>query len=104
MKILIDECLPRALKQLFREHECRTEMGWSGKKNGELLSLADGAFGGFVTIDQALQYQQPIAGRDIGLMVLVAPSNQIEDLHPLFSSILEALPRVTPGQILRVGR
>ncbi len=29
MKLLIDECLPRGLKRLFDEHECRTvqEMG-----------------------------------------------------------------------------
>jgi predicted nuclease of predicted toxin-antitoxin system len=33
MKLLIDECLPRALKRLLAEHECRTvqEMSWSGK-------------------------------------------------------------------------
>ena len=37
MRLLIDECLPRALKRLLQEHTCRTaqEMGWSGKKNGE---------------------------------------------------------------------
>jgi riboflavin synthase len=42
MKVLIDECLPRALKRLLTEHECRTvqEMGWAGKKNG-LLSKSD---------------------------------------------------------------
>jgi len=43
MKLLIDECLPRTLKRLLGDHECRTvqEMGWSGKKNGVLLSLAE---------------------------------------------------------------
>jgi riboflavin synthase len=41
MKVLIDECLPRALKRLLGQHDCRTvqEMGWSGEKNGALLSL-----------------------------------------------------------------
>jgi hypothetical protein len=44
MRLLIDECLPRALKRLLRGHTCRTvqEMAWSGIKNGALLSLAEG--------------------------------------------------------------
>jgi len=60
MRLLIDECLPRALKRMFPEHECRTvqEMGWSGKKNGVLLALADGKFDVLVTIDQNLEYHK----------------------------------------------
>jgi hypothetical protein len=43
MKLLLDECLPRKLKSHLREHECSTvpEQGWAGKKNGELLLLAE---------------------------------------------------------------
>ena len=45
MKILIDECAPRALKKHLTNysHECLTvqEAGWSGKQNGELLDLAE---------------------------------------------------------------
>jgi hypothetical protein len=39
MKLLLDECLPRKLKNHIPGHECRTvpECGWAGKKNGELL-------------------------------------------------------------------
>ena len=46
MRILLDECLPRKLKTLLSECECRKapEMGWAGKKNGELLLLAAGQF------------------------------------------------------------
>jgi Domain of unknown function (DUF5615) len=48
MKILIDECAPKALKKLLMNHghECFTvqEMGWSGKQNGELLNLVETAF------------------------------------------------------------
>ena len=41
MRILLDECAPRPLKREFADYEIRTvvEMGWSGKKNGELLQL-----------------------------------------------------------------
>ena len=58
MKLLIDECLPRTLKRLLGDHECRTvqEMGWSGKKNGVLLSLAELEFDVLVTVDQGMEY------------------------------------------------
>jgi hypothetical protein len=43
MKILLDECLPRKIKNSLAMHECRTvpEVGLAGKRNGELLSLAE---------------------------------------------------------------
>src|SRR6266403_1407223 len=62
MRVLIDECAPRALKKHLTHHghECLTlqEAGWSGKQNGELLSLAEAAFDVFVTVDTNLRYQQ----------------------------------------------
>jgi hypothetical protein len=41
MRILLDDCAPRPLKREFVDYYIRTvvEMGWSGKKNGELLQL-----------------------------------------------------------------
>ncbi len=42
MKILLDESLPRKLRYNFNEeHQVNTvrDMGWLGKKNGELLRL-----------------------------------------------------------------
>ncbi len=57
MRLLIDECLPRALKRLLRGHTCRTvqEMAWSGIKNGALLSLAEDQFDALITIDQGFE-------------------------------------------------
>jgi predicted nuclease of predicted toxin-antitoxin system len=45
MKILLDECIPRKLKNALPEHECQTvpEAGLAGLKNGRLLSLAEKA-------------------------------------------------------------
>ncbi len=46
MKVLIDECLPAGLKEMLTTmgHECETvrRAGYGSKKNGELLSLAEG--------------------------------------------------------------
>lgn len=105
MKLLIDECLPRALKQLLAEHQCRTvrEMGWSGTQNGLLLSLAEREFDVLVTIDQGMEYEQNLTNRYISLLVLDARSNQIEDLTPIIPAALAALREIQPGQIVRVG-
>jgi uncharacterized protein DUF5615 len=60
MKVLIDECAPKALKVALvaRGFDCTTvqEAGWSGKENGELLALADASFDVVVTIDRNLRY------------------------------------------------
>jgi hypothetical protein len=42
MRVLLDECVPRKLKNHLLGHECVTvpDAGLAGKKNGELLSLA----------------------------------------------------------------
>ena len=105
MRLLIDECLPRALKLLLQEHTCRTvqEMGWSGKKNGELLSLAEAEFDALLTMDQGFEHQQNLSQRRIAMLLLVARSNQIEDLAPIVPAALKALDVIGPGQVVRVG-
>lgn len=104
MRILIDECLPRALKRHLGGHHCRTvqEMGWAGKKNGELLSLAGQEFEVLVTIDRGIEHQQHFATSKIALLVLDAPSNKIEDLAPLIPDVLAALDSIQPGTVVRV--
>jgi len=105
MRVLVDECLPRALTRLLPGHACKTvqEMGWSGKSNGELLSLAQGKFDVLVTIDQALGRERNLANFDMAVLVLRARSNQIEDLSPAIPAALAALRSIRPGQILWVG-
>ena len=66
-------------------HEIQTvpEAGWAGVKNGALLRVADGLFEVFLTVDQGIQYQQNLTGLRIGVLIMVAPSNDIDDLRPL---------------------
>jgi hypothetical protein len=42
VKILLDECVPRILKQELSDFKVATvrEMGWDGIKNGNLLAYA----------------------------------------------------------------
>lgn len=105
MRLLLDECVPQRLRRELHGHEVTTvpEAGWAGVKNGELLRAADGLFEALVTVDQRLQYQQNMTGLRIGVVVIVARSSDIDDLRPLLPSVLEALGRIQPGQVTRVG-
>ncbi|MGE5343055.1 MAG: DUF5615 family PIN-like protein [Candidatus Omnitrophota bacterium] len=95
MRILLDECLPKKLKRDFKNYEIKTvpEMGWAGKKNGELLGLAENHFDIFITTDQNLQYQQNLKNRRITVFVLKAVNSRYETLK-LFVPII--LDKITP--------
>jgi len=80
MKLLLDECVPRKLKNNLIGHECQTvpEAGLAGKKNGELLSLAQAAgFEVFVTIDRGIEYEQNLVRRDIAVIMVRAKSSAL---------------------------
>ena len=105
MKLLLDECLPVDLRHNFSGHETHTAewAGLKGKKNGELLDAAEIAgYDVLLTMDQGFAHQQNLAGRKIALLILVAPSNQIEDLAPLAPAALAALGDIEPGSVVRV--
>jgi Domain of unknown function (DUF5615) len=106
MKLLLDECLPRKFKNHLSGHECHTvpEAGWAGKKNGELLSLAEkSGFEIFLTLDQGVQFEQNLKGRAITLVLVSAKSNRLADLLPRIPAILTALRSVRGGQLVRVS-
>jgi len=104
MKILVDECLPRKLKGEIPGHEVRTvpEMGWAGKKNGELLKLMSGQFDVFLTIDGNLQHQQNLRQMKVALVVLSAQNNKLETLKPLMPQVLEHLKNIEVGNVVEV--
>jgi hypothetical protein len=62
MRVLLDESLPRGLRKELASHEVVTvpEAGWAGRKNGDLLRLAEPAFDVFVTADGRLPFQQDL--------------------------------------------
>ncbi len=104
--MLLDECVPRPLKHELPGHDVSTvvDMGWSSKRNEELLTLMVGAgFRGFVTVDKNLQFQQNIQASGIAVVVLLARTNRLKELRPLAPALLQALDRIQPGQLVRVG-
>ena len=107
MRILIDECTPRALKGFLSKHghESLTvqEAGWSGKENGELLAVAETEFDVLVTVDTNLRYQQNLTGRRIAIVVLQSSSNRLEHLRQHFPAVVLAVEKIKPGEIVQVG-
>jgi predicted nuclease of predicted toxin-antitoxin system len=107
MKILIDECLPAALRGTLTAmgHECETvrRAGYGSKKNGELLSLAEGRWDVLLTSDRRIKYQQNMTGRSVAVVVLCAKSNRMQDLLPLIPGCAQALLSISPGQIVEVA-
>jgi hypothetical protein len=105
VRILLDECLPRKLGNLLINHEVRTapQMGWASLKNGQLLSRAEEQFDVFITIDSNLSYQQNIERYKIGVVVIKARSNKLQDIRPLVSEIMRAIQSATPSMIVGVG-
>ena len=78
------------------------EMGWSGKRNGDLLRLAAGEFDAFLTVDRRLPREQELSTLPIAVIVLVARSNRLADLLPLVPPVLEILLRAQPGEAVVV--
>ena len=86
MRLLLDENLPKRLKQDFTKHEIYTvrDKEWNGVKNGELLKLLVGnSFDALLTYDKNLQHQQNFSKYTIAVFVLIAKINQYSELTKL---------------------
>lgn len=106
MRILLDECVPRALRRSLPGHIVRTirEVGWSGKRNGELLGLMLASnYEVLLTVDQNLRYQQNLAASGVAVLIILADSNRIEDLTPFVPDVEAALVGIQPGDVVEVG-
>ncbi len=106
MRLLFDECVSRLFKAGFavHGHECFTvpEVGLAGRKNGELLALAEGKFDVFVTIDKNIRYQQNLSGRKIAVLIIRARSSEIDDLVRELPACIIALQSIRPGQVVQI--
>ena len=102
MKLLLDECAPKRLRNDFPNHEIRTldEVGLKGLKNGELLSAAvSQGFDALITVDRRMPFQQNLAQLNLALIILVATPCRYEQLKLLVPKALLALETIKPGEI-----
>ena len=89
MKVILDECLPRRLVRDLHRHAVTTvpRQGWSGRTNGDLLSLVQTEFDVFITMDKSLEHQQNLGGVSICIVVLHGANSRYETLDPLIPQI-----------------
>jgi hypothetical protein len=106
MRLLLDECVPRPLERDLVGHDVHhvVDMGWSAKRNGELLTLmvAEG-FETLLTVDRNLEFQQNIRASGIGVVVVIVRRNRLKELRPLVPDMLKALVKVRRGELITVG-
>ncbi len=94
MKLLLDENLPKRLKQDFPDHDVFTirDKGWNGLKNGELLKLMiNEGFDALLTFDKNLQHQQNFTKYPITVFILSAPINSYIEMSKLCMMVQEHL-------------
>ena len=76
--------MTKKLKNFLTEFEVYTvtEMGWSGTKNGTLMTLCEeNQFDVLLTIDKNLMFQQNFEKYNVTIAVLNCKTSKIEDLE-----------------------
>ena len=88
MKLLLDECAPRRLKNYFVGHDVSTieQAGFKGLKHGNLLRAAEGKFEVLITVDKNIEYQQNTTAL------------------PLIPNALKVLETIKTGDVVRVSK
>ena len=103
MKLLFDQGTPAPLRSRLPAHSVDTlaERGWSEKDNGELLDLAEReGYEVLVTTDRSMRHQQNMAGRQLGIVVLLSANWRQVRLRT--ADIDRVIAAVQPGEIVEV--
>lgn len=103
MKVLLDENLDHALRNLLGHHGVVTVtfMGWAGLQNGELLKAAeDSGVDVLLTGDKTLNYEQNLTGRRLAIVALSAI--QLPIIKKNLPAIITALDNAVPGSFQTV--
>lgn len=106
-KLLLDENIGLDIQQELSSFETHSlkDMGWLGKKNGELMKLISlERFDIFITTDKNLPFQQNLSNLTYALWVLDSPSNKVSTLRlfvPLIIQEIELLNGQRPEMALK---
>ncbi len=72
-------------------------------ENGALRRRAATEFDVFLTVDQGIPYQQNLGGLSLALIIIKAPSNDINDLRPQMPEVLRVLAMIQPGEVIHIA-
>jgi hypothetical protein len=85
MRLLLDECVPRPLLRDLTGHDAHhvVDLGWSSKRNGELLKLMVAErFEALLTVDRNLPFQQNLRASGIAIVIAVARTRHVAEPDP----------------------
>jgi predicted nuclease of predicted toxin-antitoxin system len=105
VKILLDENITPMLARALKGHECVhvSKIGWSGRKNGLLLSSAEAeGFQVILTLDAGIPHQHSFKNRKIAVAVLRPKSQGVSALMELVPVLLDQLESIQPGSQVQI--
>ena len=105
MHVLLDENLDWRLVHHFdADFQVTTvsQQGWKGMRNGELLRQAAKTFDALITMDKGIEHQQNLRKYSVGIILISAKSNRLQDIQPAMCRVNQILRTLEPGQIIRV--
>ena len=105
IKVLLDACVPRRLRNGLNEFQVETaqQAGLDQVPDIDLLAAIDGRYDVLVTRDHNLVYQQKIAGRSIAVVVLRTLDQTPAAFDALLPDLRVAIGAAAPGTVALVG-
>lgn len=98
MRLLFDQNAPWPLRHHLPEHECTNahQAGWAELGNGKLIAAAEAAgFDVLMTLDTNIRYQQNLADRKIGIVIL--PEQKLDVLIAGIDKVKGAIDQAGQG-------
>ncbi len=105
MKILLDECVTKKVKQLLTEYEVSTvsELNYNGLKDGALLAEAEKAgFDILLTIDKNIDHQQNIAKFHLAIVILDVLKSTLPHIEKLLPEFKKQINSFEKGRAYRL--
>ena len=72
-------------------------------RNGELLKQAAKTFDALITMDKGIEHQQNLRKYTIGIILISAKSNRLQDIQPAMRRVNQILKTLEPGQVIPVS-
>jgi hypothetical protein len=104
VRVFVDACIDPRIVEIIVGHEVRTafDLGWQSLKDHVLLPKVAAEFDVLLTADQGFEFEHNLRVLTVGIVILHAPKNRLENYREMVASILESIRSVSPGEVVHV--
>jgi predicted nuclease of predicted toxin-antitoxin system len=104
MRVLLDECVDPGVRGFLPDHEVATVggLGWSALADSDILTLAQGNFDVFITLDRGFEFQHNLVQLSFGIVIAHPMRNRVEDYKSIAEALREAVKVVRRGEVFHV--